>query len=142
METIALVRVLVDTSVWIAFFRKQEPYHSTLTRLIDNEQVSCIGVILAELMQGAKSEKELAVLNDFTSVFSFVPETPELWAEAGRLSFRLRRKGITVGLADCFIATAVTQTGHQLASLDAHFDLLGQTVRLTRYQFPPLSSIS
>lgn len=138
METTALAKVLVDTSVWIAFFRKQEPCHAELVRLIDDEQVCCMGIILAELMQGVKTDKELAVLDDFLKVFPFAPETPELWAEAGRLSFRLRRKGITVGLADCFIATVASQAGLQLASLDTHFDLLGKAIRLPRYRFSPL----
>jgi predicted nucleic acid-binding protein len=27
MEIIALAKVLLDTSIWIEFFRKREPYH-------------------------------------------------------------------------------------------------------------------
>jgi hypothetical protein len=116
--------VLVDSSVWIEFFRKNEPYHSLVTRLMDDEQVVCCGVILAELMQGAKSRKELAVLESFPQVFTFLRETPELWAAAGKLSYTLRRKGLTVGLSDCFIAVAAAAAGVQVATLDNHFDLL------------------
>ena len=86
MEIIALVRVLVDSSVWIEFFRRNEPYHDIVSRLMDDEQIVCCGVILAELIQGAKSDKELAVLENFLQVFTFIPETPELWAAAGKIS--------------------------------------------------------
>lgn len=55
-------------------------------------------------MQGAKSEKELAVLRDFVHVFPFLAESQKNWHEAGELSFKLRRKGKTVGLSDCYIA--------------------------------------
>lgn len=135
MVTSALGRVLVDTSVWIEFFRKNEPYHSIVTRLIDAEKVVCCGIILAELMQGAKSDKELAVLGDFLQVFTFIPETAELWAAAGKLSFQLRRKGITIGLSDCYIAVAAASARLRLATLDSHFEALCKPAKITLHQF-------
>lgn len=131
-----LARVLVDTSVWIEFFRKHEPYHGIVTRLIDDEQIFCCGIILAELMQGAKSDKELAVLDDFPRVFPFIAESPELWVTAGRLAFQLRRKGVTIGLSDCYIAVAAASISAQVATLDSHFQTLGKPAKITLYQFP------
>ena len=133
METTALARVLVDTSVWIEFFRRREPYYGIVAKLIDEDQIVCCGIILAELMQGAKSDKELAVLDDFPQVFTFIPETPELWAAAGKLSGKLRRKGVTVGLSDCFIATAAASLKAQVATLDSHFEVLGKPAGITFY---------
>jgi predicted nucleic acid-binding protein len=133
METTVLARVLIDTSIWIEFFRQREPHHSKITKLIDDDQVVCCGIILAELMQGAKSDKELAVLDDFLKVFTFIPETPELWAAAGKLSGKLRRKGVTVGLSDCFIATAAASVKVQVATLDSHFEVLSKPAGITLY---------
>jgi predicted nucleic acid-binding protein len=133
METAALARVLIDTSVWIEFFRQREPYHRMVTKLIDENQVVCCGIILAELMQGAKSDKELAVLDDFLKVFNFIPETTELWAAAGKLSGKLRRKGTTVGLSDCFIATAAASVKVQVATLDSHFEVLSKPAGITLF---------
>jgi predicted nucleic acid-binding protein len=133
METVALARVLIDTSVWIEFFRQREPYHGIVTKLIDDEQVVCCGIIIAELMQGAKSDKELVVLDDFIKVFSFISETPELWAAAGKLSGKLRRKGITIGLSECFIATAAASVKVQVATLDSHFEMLRKPAGIALY---------
>jgi predicted nucleic acid-binding protein len=133
MGTTALARVLIDTSVWIEFFRQREPYHGIVTKLIDDDQVVCCGIILAELMQGAKTDKELAVLDDFLQVFTFIPETPELWASAGKLSGKLRRKGITVGLSDCFIAVAAASAKVQVATLDSHFEALFKPAGISLY---------
>ena len=116
--------MLIDSSVWIEFFRRNEPYHGIVCQLMDDGQVICCGVILAELMQGAKSDKEFAVLEDFLQVFTFINETPELWAAAGKLSYKLRRKGVTLGLSDCFIAVAAASAKAQVATLDSHFDAL------------------
>ncbi len=87
-------RVLVDTSAWIEFFRKKEPYFTFVSDLINDDRVSCIGLILSELLQGAKSKKELDVLKEFLHVFDFLPESSELWQEAGELSFVLQRNNI------------------------------------------------
>lgn len=123
-------RVLVDTSAWIDFFRKKEPCHGTVLSLLSEERICCAGIILAELIQGAKSEKELDVLRDFVSVFEFLPEGTNVWQAAGELSFSLRRKGKTVGLSDCLIAVMAMQSDVHLLSLDAHFEQIRQHAEL------------
>lgn len=62
METTALAKVLVDTSVWIEFFRKQEPCFGVVTRLIDEEQVCCTGSSLPNLCRGQNLTKSLPCL--------------------------------------------------------------------------------
>ena len=116
--------VLVDTSAWIDFFRKKEPAYSCIDRLLDEGNICCLGIILAELLQGAKSEKELEVLRDFLLVFDFLPDDMSLWQKAGELSYSLRRAGKTVGLSDCYIAVSA-QTHHvKILSFDRHFKLI------------------
>lgn len=128
-----MAKVLVDTSVWIEFFRKHEPVHGAVVELLDSGNVCCIGLILGELMQGAKSERELSVIRDFVHVFDFLPESPNLWEKAGQLSFSLRRRGITVGLADCFIAVSATEARARLFSLDNHFETIRNASKLSLF---------
>ena len=135
MKTAALAKVLVDSSVWIEFFRKNEPYHGIVSRLMDDERIVCCGLILAELMQDVKSDKELTVLENFLNVFTFVSETPELWAAAGKLSHKLRCKGITVGLSDCFIAVAAASANVPVATLGSHFDMLCKPAGISLFPF-------
>ena len=72
-------KVLIDTSIWIEFFRKKDPYFEVVRNLIEKDNVCCIGLIYAELLQGAKAEKELSTLRDFMHVFDFIPESAALW---------------------------------------------------------------
>ena len=74
-----------------------------------------------EVKQGVKSEREMSVLKDFKHIFPFLPESPLLWESAGLLSYRLRRKGITVGLSDCLIAVSAQEADASLYTLDTHF---------------------
>ena len=117
-------RVLVDTSVWIDFFRKKEPFYSRVLQLLDEDRICCIGIVLAELIQGAKSAKETKVLKDFTHVFSFLEESTRVWEKAGELSFSLRKSGQQIGLSDCYIALAAYREKAAILTVDNHFNII------------------
>jgi len=119
-------KILVDTSAWIEFFRKKDPYYKVILELIDNGKVCCLGIVLAELLQGAKSQKELDVLKEFLYVFDFLPESTEMWRKAGELSYLLRQKGKAVGLSDCYISVVANTNDATLLTLDKHFEVIGK----------------
>jgi len=102
-------KVLVDTSAWFDYFRRKEPAYGVVSGLLSENRICCTGIILAELMQGAKSEKELDILKDFVHAFEFLPETVKLWKQAG------------IGLADRFIATITSHYGVLLYTFDKDF---------------------
>ena len=129
-------KVLVDTSAWIDFFRKIEPCHSILMQLMADERVCSVGLIVAELMQGAKSENELSVFRDFAHVFPFLPESSKIWQAAGELSFQLRRKGKTLGLSDCYIAVAAREGNAEILTQDRHFEIMKDEARIQLFSGP------
>jgi predicted nucleic acid-binding protein len=126
-------KVLVDTSAWIDYFRKKEPAYGIVSELLQEERICSIGIVLAELLQGAKSMKEVTVINDFIHVFEFLPETPQSWEQAGELSFHLRGRGRTVGLSDCFIAVMSKQYNAALLTFDADFTAIKDEMKLSLY---------
>ncbi len=129
-----MAKVLVDTSAWIEFFRKRDPYYHVVSELMDDDRICCLGIVLAELLQGAKSEKELSTLKEFLHVFDFLPETPELWEKAGELSFSLQRKGRASGLSDCYIAVAAQASEAAIYTLDRHFSAIGRETAIHLYK--------
>ncbi len=128
-------KVLVDTSAWIEFFRKKDPYYRVVLELTDDARVCCVGIVLAELLQGAKSRKGFDVLKEFLYVFDFLPETIELWRKAGELSSLLRQKGKVVGLSDCYISVTASSNNAKLLTLDRHFEVIGKETGLNFYEF-------
>jgi predicted nucleic acid-binding protein len=128
-----LDKVLVDTSVWIEFFRKKAPYYGIVLELMDEDRICCVGLILAELMQGAKSEKELNTIKEFLHVFDFLPESIDVWEGAGELSCMLQRKGVTVGLSDCYISVITKSFNAKLLTLDKHFSAIQKEITLKLY---------
>ena len=126
-------KVLVDTSLWIDFFRGDDSAKKTVDALIDNDCICCTGVVLAELLQGAKTEKEVKFLREFIHAFEFLEAGSGTWDKAGELSFRMRTKGHTVGLFDCFLAVLAVQYNVAMATRDAHFKALAKESGLTLF---------
>ncbi len=58
-------RVLIDTSVWIAYFKNS---HEQLTEKVDDvlthSNVYVPKVVIAELIQGSRTDKEISVIEE------------------------------------------------------------------------------
>ena len=106
------------------FFSKKEPHYGVVSELLDADALCCTGLICAELLQGAKTEKELATIKELAHVFEFIEEIGSLWEKAGELFFDLRRKGIVAGLSDRYLAVAAQSANASLLTLDKHFSTI------------------
>jgi predicted nucleic acid-binding protein len=115
-------RVLVDTSVWVDFFRNRPASVSLIRELAEDHRAVVCGTILQETLQGAKTEKELAFLRAQMSLWHFEAELPEDFTAAAGLYARLRWAGVTVPPADCLIAAVALRRDFVLCSPDAHFE--------------------
>ena len=66
-------KILVDTSVWIDYFKGQSGYIANLMDVIITENNIYIPrVVIAELMQGCKSEKEVSIIEEFLDAFFII----------------------------------------------------------------------
>ena len=114
--------VLVDTSVWIEYFRNPESEAAaTLNDILDDHEICVPKIVLAELMQGAKSAKELAVIEDFFDAFQIIDQSGGTWMEAGRLAYELKKKGKTIHLLDSYLAVIAKEHSCSIFTLNRHF---------------------
>ena len=115
-------RVLIDTSVWIKYFRnKPAGMSKKVDEILSKQEVYVPKIVIAELIQGAKSEREISVIEDFVEAFNIIDQKEDSWIKTGRLSFALKRKGKTINLTDCYIAVIANEYECQIFSLDEHF---------------------
>ena len=115
-------RVLIDTSVWIKYFRDKPGTFSTrVDEILSKHEVCVPKIVIAELIQGSRSEREISIIQDFMDAFSVIDQKEETWLKSGRLSFNLRKKGKTIHLTDCYIAVIAQEHGCQVYTLDEHF---------------------
>lgn len=116
-------KVLVDTSVWIDYFRSPDdsPLAERVNDCISSSTIIVPKVVLAELIQGAHSVKELSALGEFVEAFTVIGESETTWQAAGKLSYDLKKKGKTVNLTDCYIAVIALENDCGILTLDKHF---------------------
>lgn len=114
-------RVLVDTSVWVDFFRNRSDAVALVAELAATNRAVISGTVLQETLQGAKTEKELNFLRAQMSLWHFESEQPEDFVAAAALYAHLRWQGVTVPPADCLVAAVAIRSNAALCSSDAHF---------------------
>jgi hypothetical protein len=123
--------VIVDTSIWIAFFNRPSSVEKrALDDLLDRDEVVLVGIVITELLQGVRSQTERDTLHDLLVALPYLEMTFESWLSAGDLSCQLLRKGRTLGFPDLLIAALARQHSCSVYSLDQDF---GHIPDLTLY---------
>ncbi|MEY3786877.1 MAG: hypothetical protein RIQ94_1984 [Pseudomonadota bacterium] len=118
---------LVDTSVWIDFFRgKQTSAVEQLRYILQSEQkVGINSLIYQEILQGSESEQRFNQFRDYFKelIFYQPKDVTESYAQAAHLYFSCRRKGITIrSTIDCLIAQTAIDNDLILLHSDKDFE--------------------
>jgi tRNA(fMet)-specific endonuclease VapC len=115
-------KILIDTSVWIKYFRdKSAGLSKKVDEILSKHEVYVPKIVIAELIQGSKSEREISIIEDFVDAFNIIDQREDTWIKTGRLSHNLKKKGKTVNLTDCYIAVIAQEHDCDIFSLDEHF---------------------
>jgi len=131
--------ILVDTSVLIDFFKGRENKATDLFREVLQRQIpfGITPIILQEVLQGAKTEKEFSTLSEYlVSQKIFYPRDPiQTFSRAARLYFDCRKKGITIrSTIDCLIVQVALEHELFLLHNDKDFDAIASVVGLCLYK--------
>lgn len=125
--------ILVDTSVWIEFFRDSAaPEVALLVTAIEaDESIAYTGMILQEVLQGCPNQKAVDRIEDGFAAFVEVFPHRSTYRLAARLFRDARKKGLTVrSSVDCLIAACALETGAILLERDRDFLTLQRVCRL------------
>lgn len=129
--------VVVDTSVWIDVWRdRRGTKRAVLAEAVGDEDVVLTRFQQLELLQGARDEREWAMLGGYLDAQDYLEASSESWSGAARLYFELRRRGATVrSPIDCCIAQIAMEHGALLLHRDKDFETIAairplQQVRL------------
>jgi hypothetical protein len=125
--------VLVDTTVWIDFFAGRNELHvATLQDLIENEEdLSLCSVILAEVLQGIRSDADFVKTKKYLGDLIFLPMRQATFLRAAEVYRSLRKKGITIRKpVDCMIASVAIEYDIHLLHNDRDFDHIAKHSKL------------
>ena len=125
--------ILVDSSVWIDFFNGTENAETDkLNEILGLEEVVIGDLILAEVLQGFRSDKDFKVAKDvLTSLTVHDLIGKELAIKSANNFRKLRKKGITIRkTADVIIATYCIENKIPLLFTDKDFVPFVDNLRL------------
>ena len=116
--------LVVDSSVWIDYFNgKPSSQTDLLDAFLGKEMVTVGDIMLAEVLQGFRSDRDYAIARDLLLSLNVVNMLDTSIAlQSARNYRRLRRKGATVRkTTDCIIATWCIENGLPLLHCDRDF---------------------
>ena len=121
---------VVDTSVWIDFFRgKLTEKSKLLSYLIEQgADLAYTGVILTEVLMGFKREEDLKVAKGLFKNLIYLEATADTYIQASEIYRKARKHGVTIrSTIDCIIAVIVLQHKSKLLENDKDF------IRIARF---------
>jgi len=120
--------VLVDTSIWIDYFKAGDNSQD-LDYLIDENIVVINDIILAELIPYLKIKKQSKVIKLLQEI-NRLPINIH-WEKIFEYQFKCLKSGANgVGIPDLIIAQNAKQNSCKIYSLDKHFRLLNQVLKV------------
>lgn len=117
--------LLVDTSVWVDYFNGvKNPQTDHLDENMDRTPILVGDLILAEVLQGLRSDSDFEKVRRILGKFTQVNMVDTALAVQSARNFRLlRQKGITVRKTiDSLIAAYCIENDHQLLHNDSDFE--------------------
>ena len=124
--------VLVDTSVWVEYFRSGNNFDK-LDFLIDENLVVINDLILAELIPFLKvrnQRKLITLLNKINKLEIMVN-----WQQLIDYQYKCLKKGINgIGIPDLIIAQNAKQNHCSIYTLDNHFNLMQDVLTIILFE--------
>lgn len=127
--------VLVDTTIWVPFFRRGPPprWRPALVDLLERDQVVIVDPIIAELLYGTRTAAERGVIVDLAQGTRSAHVDHGTWVATGDLGRAWRARGRTLSLVDCLLATVAARDGLKLWTEDRDFDPMFESGDLVRF---------
>ena len=125
------MRVLVDSSVWIDYFRVGTN-NDRLDYLIDDNLVATNDLILTELGPYLLLREQRRIVELLNAVEKF--ELTIDWDQLIDWQYRCLMQGLNgIGIPDLIIAQNTVQNRCLLYSLDSHFEMIKEIVKIEMF---------
>jgi predicted nucleic acid-binding protein len=127
--------VIVDTSAWIEFFRRDgDPaVKLAMKALVEELEATLCGPVEMEFLGGARPHERPRIQSRF-EILPYLTNDQKLWREAATHYATLRTVGITLPWNDALIATLAIGQDCRVYAVDQHFETMAQHLNLRLYK--------
>jgi predicted nucleic acid-binding protein len=120
--------VLVDTSIWIEYFRTGNNSEK-LDYLIDENLIVINDLILAELVPSLRIRNQRKIIRLLKNINNL--ELSINWNQIIEFQFKCLKNGLNgIGIPDLIVAQNAKQHHSEIYSLDSHFKLMQDILKL------------
>ena len=122
---------LIDSSAWVEYLRPKgsKKAKEKVREILQKEEAVSCGVVVVEILRGAKNEKDFQSLHDSLASLPQIPIDDAVIERASKWGFLLDRKGRSVSTADLLIAAAAYKKA-RLLHADRDFGVISSVVDL------------
>jgi predicted nucleic acid-binding protein len=109
--------IVLDTSIWIEFLKRNPDIYPEVKLLLENNQVLAIECVFGELLQGAKNKRERDII---TLYWENLPQSEQenIWIDAGLFSSENKLFSKGIGLIDSVILITARSHNAKIWTLD------------------------
>jgi predicted nucleic acid-binding protein len=110
--------ILVDTSIWIEFFKSNPLFVDELESLLENKNVITIEPVFAELLYGSINDNERNVILSYWKVLPKIKFTEGSFIDSAEFAYKRNYHNVGIGLIDSILSKAVTDNRYLIWTLD------------------------
>lgn len=127
--------VIVDTSAWITFFRRDGDHFVKLSvkGLLEAFEAALCGPVEMEFLGGTRPH-EMQRIQPWFNLIPYLSNDQKLWRKAANNYSTLRAKGHTLPWNDILIATIALEKGVAVYAHDQHFEILSKELGVSLYE--------
>jgi len=118
--------ILVDTSIIVEYWKNPKREY---TDVFITQDIAICGIVQAELIYGARSNKEVEKIISALECFNFIDIDKEDWNGIGKCLHKLRIKGVKIPFQDAIIAFLAVKNNIPLWTRDKHFELIRDVIK-------------
>jgi predicted nucleic acid-binding protein len=110
--------ILVDTTVWIEFFKSSPDFIAKMESLLESKKVITIEPIFAELLYGSRSDKEKNIIISYWKVLPRIKFNEGTFIEAANFANKSNYHNLGIGLIDTILSKTVIDNKYLIWTLD------------------------
>lgn len=122
------MNVIVDTSIWIDFFKGG--LFPEVESALKEGMVYLTPLIASELISGVRTAPEEKELLDWIRTLPLVETLLSHWINVGHLRSKCQKKGVTISTPDAHIAQATLDIAGVLYTSDSIFSKIPESLKL------------
>ncbi|MEN8158138.1 MAG: PIN domain-containing protein [Bacteroidota bacterium] len=113
-----MIKVVLDTTVWMEYLRQKEPIAQHVGALMLDKQIVAMDLVFSELIYCSSRIQDQSILKTFWLILPRIELTSDMIINAGIFANQSNYLCRGIGLIEAAIIKAVTDEGYLLWTLD------------------------